>query len=493
MLSELYEDSSDRYTEYSIELTRALKENEWLQMGYFQDDYDNLMYPQTSWFYHQEKYISESIKIKYDEGVEDVMPGYRDASTWDIPIRVRLHWVNDGFPEIMDRHFYLIHAASAQIDGAGYIDKYFLTAMEFVMYDDDPQIVDSSLRFEGESSADGKDQVQGFQGGDEPLQFTCLGCGTLNSYVFRKTLSSFPQNASDLLCTSCSLLPTSGNEELVDLVQIYYGPSTDRRYYSGNWPAITNTIDWVTNEITAAYIQFSTSYIPFEGAPSQNLMFEVEVGSRFNSSLTKVLRPNFNFSYPKDIDTTVPIIERIEGEGCDNIGKRALNCPTDGKYTPLEEEPRAARITLFGRQFPTTTAEQNTTVEVTIDGVQCREVRWSIVEDRTGLKNVSCEFGSGVSAYGVNGYSFVQLAYFTTTESKFSDSVRYFNYSNPDVTKIEGCPVQENDLHTSNCTRTGGGIQKLRITGTNFGASGARVFIGGGEAVETLHDADDRL
>lgn len=270
-------------------------------------------------------------------------------------------------------------------------------------------------------------------------------------------------------------------------MHIYYGPASDRRYYSGNWPAITNTYDSMTNDITAAYVQFSTSYVLFDTSPAFNLMFEIEVGSRFNASLTKVLSPNFNFSYPDDIFVDMPVIMKIEGDGCDNIGKRALNCPTDGKY---DDQP--ARITLHGKNFPSSIV--NTTVEVTIDGVQCREVMWGTVEDQYGWTNVSCEFGSGVSAYGINGYSNVQLAYFTGTESKFSDSVRYFNYSNPHITKIEGCPVQdpEDPLHTSSCTRTGGEVRALTITGDNFGANNARVLIGGVEAVETLHDATDR-
>ena len=271
----------------------------------------------------------------------------------------------------------------------------------------------------------------------------------------------------------------------MDNVNIYYGPPYDRRYYSGNWPGITNTYDWTTGEITAAYVLFSTSYLPFEGAPTSNLSFEIEVGSRFDPTVTKVLRPDFTYDYPQDIDTSIPIIERIEGDGCTNIGKRALNCPTDGKH-----QGENARIHLFGKQFPSTTV--NTTVEVTIDGVQCREVLFGTYEDRSGLRNVSCEFGSGVSAYGVNGYSFVQISYFSATESKSSDLVRYFNYSHPDITQIEGCPTTVAALHTANCSRIGGGNVKLRVSGTNFGASGARVFIGGGEAIETLHDADNR-
>lgn len=264
-------------------------------------------------------------------------------------------------------------------------------------------------------------------------------------------------------------------------MQIYYGPNSDRRYYSGNWPGISNSYDSETNEITAAYVSFSTSYIPFDTAPAFNLMFEIEVGSRFDPSMTKVFRPNFDFSYPGDIDTTIPIIDKIRGDGCDEIGARALNCPTDGNH-----DNQTARIVLYGRQFPST---ENATIQVTIDGVECKNVMYGMQEDRQGLRNVSCEFGPGVSGHGEKGYSYVQLSYIPDGEWEWKTSAAkpYFSYSPPIITKIEGCRIQVDDLHTSNCTRTGGNVRGLRITGTNFGASNARVLIGGSEAVSTEH------
>ena len=186
MHSTLNESSVDGYTEYSIELSGSTPggSNGWIQIGHSDDDNGILLYPQTSWFYHQEKDISESIQITYDEEVSGVTPGYRDASTWHIPIKVRLYWLNDGFPEIMDRRFYLIHVARGPLYTPTYStgfepaedNPYFLTQMEFVMVDDDPQIEDSSLRFEGET--EGTDYLEGLKGGDETLQFTCIGCGT---------------------------------------------------------------------------------------------------------------------------------------------------------------------------------------------------------------------------------------------------------------------------------------------------------------------------
>ena len=177
MHSELHENSTIGYTEYSITLSRALMNDEWIKMDTFDYEFDNLMYPQTSWFYHQEKDISESIMIKYDVG-RDVIPGYRDASNWGFPIKVRLYFVDDGFPEIMDRHFYLIHTLSAYIEDLGEIDNYFLAEMDFVMIDDDPQIEDSSLRLGLELPPDGREHVDGEKSGDEILEFTCFGCGT---------------------------------------------------------------------------------------------------------------------------------------------------------------------------------------------------------------------------------------------------------------------------------------------------------------------------
>ena len=282
---------------------------------------------------------------------------------------------------------------------------------------------------------------------------------------------------------------------------MYYGPlndavhGTELRYYSGNWPEITNAYDMATNEISASYILFSTSYIPFEGAPTDHLPFEIEVSSRFDASLTKVLRPDFRFSYPGDVDTTLPIIKQMEGEGCDNIGQRALNCPTDGKYED-NSTVRDARVTLYGEQFPSTTKDEvNTTVVVTIDGVDCPNTEWVTEENRNGYRTVSCEFGSGVSAHGVNGWGQVQLSYFTNTESKVSKAVRFFSYAPPSITGIEGCPTNVSALHTANCIRTGYQQDFLIISGTNFGKTGARVFIGGVEVHEDLvaQPGDNRL
>ena len=131
-------------------------------------------------------------------------------------------------------------------------------------------------------------------------------------------------------------------------------------------------------------------------------------------------------------------------------------------------------------------------VTVTIDGVDCKDVKWSIEENNMGMRNVSCQFGAGVSAYGTEGYSYIQLSYSNEKEYKISQAVRYFNYSYPEMTGIYGCNGNGSEtLHTKNCSRTGGGSERLKITGTNFGKSGARVYIGGTLAPSVEHDADN--
>ena len=273
-------------------------------------------------------------------------------------------------------------------------------------------------------------------------------------------------------------------------MQIYYGPDTDsvtdRRYYSGTNPWISAIFDDSTYELTASYVQFTTSYMTgLAEAEISNLYFEIEVGSRFDASVTKTLRPDFRFDYPADIDEDSPIIERVEGDGCDNIGTRALNCPTDGQY-----QGNPARITLHGRRFP----DSSDSIQITIDGTQCNNPGEPSDEAAGGFRSVSCEFGRGVSPYGVDGYSYVQLSYFDGIAAKTLSSapVRYFSYSPPEITGVTGCEPGDSPLHTTNCIRTGGGNIKLIITGKNFGFRGARVLIGGTEALETLHDGSNR-
>ena len=124
------------------------------------------------------------MRFTYDEDVENVMAGYRDSSTWDIPIKVRLYWDNNGmviyfddslirmldtgYPEIMDRVFYLIHSINGQLSKA-WVDYFRIADIEFTMIDDDPQVQDSSLRREGEGTADGVDHLTGYYTGNEFL------------------------------------------------------------------------------------------------------------------------------------------------------------------------------------------------------------------------------------------------------------------------------------------------------------------------------------
>ena len=106
------------------------------------------------------------------------MPGYRDSTDSHIPILVRMYWLNDAFPEIMDREFHLIHSASANLGTMmGELTRFPLSHIEFTMHDDDPQIQDGSLRLEEDDVDEGRVNVTGNDIGDERLSFTCFGCG----------------------------------------------------------------------------------------------------------------------------------------------------------------------------------------------------------------------------------------------------------------------------------------------------------------------------
>jgi hypothetical protein len=238
-------------------------------------------------------------------------------------------------------------------------------------------------------------------------------------------------------------------------------------------------------EIASTYVKFQTAYVPSDDSPKEGLYFKVQVTSRINFSVSTTLYSDFYYNYPGDVDETLPTIEKIEGEGCQQNGKRALNCPTDGKYNGQN-----ARITLWGTNFPNTTTAN---ITITIDGVECANVKFdAYLDSQLNQRNASCEYGAGVSGYGTNGYGSVVLEYLISSQfiQKSSYGVRYFNYSFPNITAVSGCKTQVNAKHTANCTREGGTAERITIVGTNFGASGARAFVGGKQCTETRHDAD---
>merc|ERR1719410_2883950 len=391
----------------------------------------------------------EAVWFVYDDGAQ--LYGKRDSSNSGTPINVKMYWIDDGFPELIDRQFTVVHKIWGHGNGWN-VHNFMIASIDFVMQDNDPTIDEDSLRFADDPQS-ATNNLLGFMAGDEALVFTCYGCG-----------------------------------DNPDLIKINYGPAYNKFYYSGTEIWITNTRDANTQEITSSYVQFQTSFVTAVTNPQLDLQFAITVHSRFNKSVSTTLFPAFNFSYPVDIDVDAPVIQLLEGDGCQTIGKRALNCPTDGMHNGS-----VARLELWGNNFPMDPmGSNNMSVSVTIDGVQCRDVKWNVTENNMGMRNVRCQFGSGVSAYGTEGYSYVQISYSSNTENRISQAVRYFNYSDPDITGLYGCNgLDSTDKHTKNCSRIGGGSDKLKITGTNFGKSGARVYIGGQLAPSVEHDADN--
>ena len=257
---------------------------------------EELLYPNNPWFYHEGKWsTSEAIWFVYDEGTN--LNGMRDSSNSNTPINVKMYWIDDGYPELIDRKFTVIHkvyASSPEFNW--YVSNFKIASIDFVMKDNDPTIDSSSLRF-ADDPASASNALYGLMAGDEELIFTCYGCG---------------DNPS--------------------LIKINYGPYDNKYWYEGTEISISNTRDPDTQEITSSYVRFHTSFVAGASDPKDDLEFAITVTSRFNQSITKTIEPTFTFTYPQDIDTNAPNIQLVEGDGCQTIGKRALNCPTDGLY-----------------------------------------------------------------------------------------------------------------------------------------------------------------
>lgn len=322
-----------------------------------------------------------------------------------------------------------------------------LASVDFILLDDDPSLIDDSLRLFGEDSSQ---SITGNTLGDDLLSFTGSGLGDDS-----------------------------------DLISMTYGPYTELTYYSGSIASM-NTEPDEFGEIFKTYPTFYSAYWPGDDAPFEDLVFAITVRSRLNTNVSVTLYPNWMFAYPMDIDEDAPVVSRIEGEGCTTIGKTAINCPTDGKYLGNK-----ARITLWGKKFPNDTRSN---VTVLIDGKECKSVQFDVEADEiSNLRSVSCEFGAGVSGYSTEGYSYVQLSYVLILPDYFLEKssvpVRYFNYSFPNITRISGCSSGSHERETMNCSRTGGGNNRIKVEGTNFGSSGARVFIGGKQCIKTQHAA----
>ena len=105
---------------------------------------------------------------------------------------------------------------------------------------------------------------------------------------------------------------------------------------------------------------------------------------------------------------------------------------------------------------------------------------------------MSCEYGSGVSGFGTDGYAPVQITFIDGFNLIQSDGVRYFNYSYPSITGVSGCTATNNSKQIIDCSRQGGIGEWVTISGKNFGSSGARAFISGYQCTETRHDPENK-
>lgn len=100
----------------------------------------------------------------------------------------------------------------------------------------------------------------------------------------------------------------------------------------------------------------------------------------------------------------------------------------------------------FKKQKHTHTAisdlNQSETI-VTIDGIDCTTVTWDpSYSDSSNLNNITCYYGAGVSGFGTQGLGSIALLFraFDNGTNAWDEveatSVKYFNYSYPDVANV---------------------------------------------------------
>ena len=157
------------------------------------------------------------------------------------------------------------------------------------------------------------------------------------------------------------------------------------------------------------------------------------------------------YNYP-----TAPVVTRVSG--CSDSGIYTFNCPTTGGIV----------ITVIGSNFPASST--STTVKIGVS--TCVITAFST--DETYLK---CMLPAGVGA--LQGVT-------VTVGALFSLEKQLLSYAQPYINMITGCPLAVGNSST-NCAREGN--TTITITGTNFGASGSLVLVGGIACNNVIHDS----
>jgi len=335
---------------------------------------------------------------------------------------------------------------------------------DILFIDNDPFIVDDSLRLQG---MDWGDHVLGAQFEAESLAFQAYGASTDVQYV-----------------------------------QVQYGPAATAYNALGLMIQNRRTIIFDTELATSENDCYSPNVCTFT----------VTVQSYINLDSYVDFSPTFTFSYP-EISDNLPVIQSALGQGCDGT---AYDCPTDGIFNDAPALVAISGVNFWNwtnhdqhgaacgsTQEATNRAQEmadrgleaeaqffwqcDPDIRVTIGGKDCGNVNVTGTK-KTGVQYVTCEFGAGtgtplpiiVSSFGKSNGA-------ETYIESFARNI--FGFAAPSLTNVTGCSSPSGPLHTTLCPRYGG--ISLTMSGVNFGQAGARIFVGGKECENPTHDFGD--
>jgi len=226
-----------------------------------------------------------------------------------------------------------------------------------------------------------------------------------------------------------------------EVTQVYLGNTQDRYKYPCAFslaPGSSQTELQVT--------------LPVVNSVESNLFFTVVVGGQVTTLPTSYDKVAFT----SDVVVSPPSILNISG--CDvQMGSMTASCPTAGGIP----------ITVFGGNL--------SGASVSLNGIS--------VSAGDVLLNTENEvqFTLPPSA-GFNSVVEISTAEGSTTSSLLS-------YAAALIIAVEGCEP-ESTLSLTRCPRQGPSASRLiRLLGSNFGASGARVLVGAQTCAEVAHDA----
>ena len=184
-----------------------------------------------------------------------------------------------------------------------------------------------------------------------------------------------------------------------------------------------------------------------QGAPYDGYHFSAVL---LNQNST--VQSTFSYAYPEP-----PVVTRVTTAlancAVDSTGDGITNCLTAGNFV----------ITVIGSKFPPT-------------GAGVRIGQYDCPVSSNNATTILCTLPTGVGR---------NLAVVVTSGSTFSTARRLVSYASPAMLTITGCTAS-GVTQTVDCSRTA--TPTITVTGTNFGPSGATIYLGD-NVVNAIHDA----